>query len=128
MAGGARRGAGRKFGSKTKKTIETKLLRDRLKEKVAEKWDPLIDSQIDKAIGIVIMKTEKGFPVFKDQGPDPNAFRTLIEQAIGKPIATFEEIGDLKTKELEIISKFLIQFANEKYDIPTRNLQDKTDS
>jgi hypothetical protein len=50
--GGKRPGAGRPKGSKEKGTIEKELLRERLRLKVAEKLDPMIEAQIANAMGI----------------------------------------------------------------------------
>lgn len=44
-------GAGRPKGSKNAATIEKDLLRERLRRRVAKKWDALIDAQIANALG-----------------------------------------------------------------------------
>lgn len=101
MLGGARPNSGPKKGSKHKKTIEQELLRERLMRKVGEKWDDLIEAQIDKAKGIKLEAISKdGEIYYKDPGPDTFAFKTISEQTIGKPKESIEHSGEIKVKEV----------------------------
>ena len=112
--GGVRPNSGRKKGSVEAKTIarraEKELMRERLREKVNEHFDPMVEAQISHAKGIKFLvlrekKTGKFTRIGKDKAEllvaadddslelvevwekDPNvqAFTDLLNRAIDKP-------------------------------------------
>lgn len=115
--GGSRPGAGRPEGTLQPQTIEKNLLRERLRQKVAQEFDPLIDAQVANAKGIKYLvardKQGKFSRITEDElkkildGDDPDrvaievwdkdpsvqAFTDLMNRAIDKPIEPIEHSG-----------------------------------
>lgn len=107
--GGARPNSGRKVGSKTKKTLEKLLARDRIREFVTANLDPILEAMKEKALGVTVVdkKDPTGVRVY-DLPPDPNAAKLLFEHGIGKP----QENLDLTTKGRPLATpEQIIRFA-----------------
>ena len=78
-------------------TLISQKIRERVIEKLHERIDPIIDSQINSAIGIILKKIDsKGLAHYLEEPPNTSAAKFLIEQAIGRPQEKIEHSGDTK--------------------------------
>ncbi len=78
-------------------TLITQKIRERVIVKLHERIDPIIDSQINSAIGIILKKIDsKGLSYYSEEPPNTSAAKFLIEQAIGRPQEKIEHSGDTK--------------------------------
>jgi hypothetical protein len=77
------------------KTLVTQMVRTHLVQRIAEEFDPIVDSLIQAAIGgILITRTNSsGRKTVSITKPDVSAARLLFEYAIGKPKETIEHHG-----------------------------------
>ena len=114
--GGARPGAGKPKGYKHQGTLEKEAARKLLRERVCEKLIPLIDAQIENALGIKYLvvrdkKTGKFIRVTEamakvkvgdseevievwEKDPSAHAFDGLVSQALGKAPQHIELTGE----------------------------------
>jgi hypothetical protein len=76
---------GPKKGVKYRCTVEKERIRDAIRSIVEREVREMVERQIDRAKGCAIIdkKDDTGERIY-DLPPDPAAFKTLIEQAIGK--------------------------------------------
>lgn len=98
--GGARPGAGKPKGYKHKNTIMQAEAKQKLIDMVLQKWQPLIETKIDLALGEVYVTKSKDTLVTDPQGrkvriaykkePDGNAINDLVAYVAGKPTQTLE--------------------------------------
>ncbi|MEK7576164.1 MAG: hypothetical protein AAB482_00550 [Patescibacteria group bacterium] len=103
MAGDISRTNGQKGGRpKANHTLMAEKMRELLIQKVFDEFGPLIDAQIQKAKGTTIVSEKDGTIVFKDNLPDTQAFKTLLEQAVGKPKETIEQTTQIKTLIMDL--------------------------
>ena len=85
MLGGRRPGSGRPKGSKATHTLKSEEIRKYLVERIAEQMEPLINTQLDLALGLYYEETDKdGVKRIYQQKPSKEAARYLLDQAIGK--------------------------------------------
>lgn len=102
-AGGKRPGAGRKKGSKSKKTIEQQLALGIMRERVLKKWDALIEAKMEMALGVFTIKYIPGKDGKKQRAkvyqklPDSGSLEYLFSMVVGKP----KENVDLKIKGIQ---------------------------
>jgi len=89
---------GRKGGRPVaSKTIITQMMRERIAEKLYARINPLIDAQLNSAIGIMLKKVDsKGMPYYSEESPNTNAAKFLVEQALGRPKESIEHSGGVK--------------------------------
>ena len=109
--GGARTGAGRPKGRETLDKLE---MRSYIRKKLVEEHGPLIESQLEKAKGVLAVEwTEKlGENVYKTL-PDPGAFKILMDHGFGKPLAAVEITGK-DGSPLIPLDELLIRVTNAK--------------
>lgn len=87
--GGKRAGAGRKFGSYEKKTIEEKEALNHLRERILKEYDPIIDSMMAAAKGYYYQKGgvapvgEPANPIYTTH-PNHQVAKQLLEFVVGK--------------------------------------------
>jgi len=93
--GGARKGAGRPVLTKT---LITQRLKDLLAKRVEARFGPMIDAQLDSAIGIMLQKSDRktGNLYYQDEAPSTNAAKFLTEQLLGRPKESIEHSGEVK--------------------------------
>ena len=93
--GGARPGAGFPKGQKARKTIEKELFRQRFMEKMRERWDEIIDAQIDLAKGFALIdkSDDTGNRIF-EKAPDASAGKNLMDQTMGRAIERVDVTSD----------------------------------
>lgn len=92
--GGKREGAGKPKGRKDNATIAREMMREVLREMVKENLDSMVRAQIEKSNGVLVQKVEAGVQKIYSIPPDPQAFKNLIEQSVGKPTQSIEGTGD----------------------------------
>lgn len=110
--GGARPGSGFPKGAKAKKTLEKEAFRAIFMERMREKFNDIIDAQIELACGVAIIdkKDDTGERIF-DRPPSAEAGKYLTEQAMGKALQSVDvttggkEIGVLSAEDRERIDK-----------------------
>ena len=111
--GGRQPGAGRPKGSKNKDTLEKELVRERVRLKVSEYVDPLVEAQVAQALGIKYLVTRDAktgkFTRVSGRGlsrrnqdrevievwekdPSTQAFTDLMNRAIDKPKEQAQEV------------------------------------
>ena len=79
------------------KTLITQKIRERIVEKLYERIDPLIDAQLNSAIGVILKKTDnKGLHHYLEEAPSTSAARFLVEQVLGRPKESIEHSGGAK--------------------------------
>lgn len=79
------------------KTLITQKIRERIIEKLYERIDPLIDSQLNSAIGIILKKVDgKGLAHYLEEAPSTSAAKFLMEQVLGRPKESIEHSGGMK--------------------------------
>lgn len=96
--GGNREGAGRPAGSKSKKTIEQEQALEFLRQRIRDDWEGLIDSKIELAKGVYVMKDIKRgadgkiieAKVYKTK-PDSQSLEYLLSVVVGKPTEKIEQ-------------------------------------
>jgi len=82
---------GRPKGSKNKKTIEQELALEQLREKVREKWGPLLEAKMDLALGLKVVKQtwsngkKVGEEYVYKEKPDSGSIEYLQAMVVGKP-------------------------------------------
>ena len=86
--GGLRPNAGRK---KANHTIQAEKAREFVIRKVTENLTPLMESQLDAAVGHKYLDPREGKVYTKS--PDINAGKYLLDQTIGKAKETIEHQG-----------------------------------
>ena len=124
---GNKEGAKSKKG-KHKKTIEKEMALQVMKEKILEKWGPLIEKKIELAEGIFVMKPVKvggeivDVKVYKEK-PDSQSLEYLFSMVVGKPK---EEIG-INIKPIPILPYGLYRNNGDKKDSETHK-EDTGDS
>lgn len=104
--GGKRKGAGRKTGYRAPHTIETTKMREYFVKRVAEEFEPLMNTQLELAKGIheaVLDKDGKVVNAYKKM-PDPTTLKYLMDQSIGRAketidVTTNEKPADPVTQE-----------------------------
>lgn len=97
--GGPRPGAGRPKGSKGGNTIAAEKLREFIIQKVREHVEPLMQAQLDLALGHKkLVKTKAGKELAYTISPDRNSIQYLLNQAIGKPRETVGVYSDVQLK------------------------------
>ena len=95
--GGKRPGAGRKQGSKGKKTIEQEMALSILREEIRKHWKDLINKKLELAKGIwVERRIGKNLVAVSKKEPDSSSLEYLFSMVVGKP----KEILELNTGEL----------------------------
>lgn len=84
------------------KTLITQMIRERMVQKIVEKLDPILDAQIQAAIGsLKLTRTDfQGRQSISELAPDTNAARLLFEHTIGKPKETIQHQGGIGIVEL----------------------------
>lgn len=120
---------GRKTGYRMPATIDKALVREALFMIVAEHLNEMVAAQIDAAKGFALIdkSDENGLRTY-EVAPNPMAFKTLIEQVLGKPPQPLEHSGkdgaplipvvndDLRIKyEAELRHRLLTQSTQEPY-------------
>ena len=116
-------GSGKKKGHKAPQTIEKEAARERIRQRVFEALDPLLDAQISNAQGLKYLvtrnvKTGKFEKVTKermeglleageaeqletievwDKDPNVYAFADLMNRSAGKPVEAVEVDAKVKT-------------------------------
>lgn len=116
--GGARPNSGPKKGTKQYRTLEKEAFRKIFMEKMREKFEDVIDAQIELACGIAIIdkKDDTGERIF-DRPPSAEAGKYLTEQTMGKALQNIDvtskgnEIGALSHEDRARIDKL---FSNGK--------------
>jgi len=77
-------------------TLITTKIREKMAKKLEERFGPIIDAQLDAALGIQTeaydKKTNKLY--YKDPGPNVVAFKTILDQVIGRAKESLEITGD----------------------------------
>lgn len=83
---------GRPKGTVAKSTLLAMKMREMLTEELHKRFKPIVNAQLDAAMGIETEAFDRksGRLYYKDLGPNPMAFRTIMEQAIGKPKESIE--------------------------------------
>jgi len=118
--GGKRPGAGRKIGSKSKKTIEQEKALEILREEIRKQWIPLLETKIQLAQGIYV---EKKIPMGKNKmkviiykkQPDSDSLEWLLEMVVGKPTQPIEHgVGEKSLLELEKIFRQIAEMPKKK--------------
>ncbi len=124
--GGKRPGGGRRKGSKAAKTLEKEEARRLLREKVTAQLGPLVDAQIENALGIkyLVVRERKGGKFLRvteamaqtklgkgeeiievwEKDPSIHAFTDLMNRALDKPKEQVLELnvhGDLVARLIE---------------------------
>lgn len=106
-AGGKRKGAGRKKGSKGTHTLEAAKLREMYLNKVSERFAPIVQAQIDLAEGVLLAEpgtivtdpiSGKVYSarVYREK-PDSKSLTYILDQSVGKPKETIEHQGEIKS-------------------------------
>lgn len=122
--GGARPGAGRPRGSKSARTIKRQLEEDMLRQKLKERLEPIVDSQLLNAEGIkyLVVRERKGGKFVRvheamakgakkgklganeeiievwEKDPSVHAFKEILDRAYGKakePEQKHEHSGEI---------------------------------
>lgn len=79
------------------KTLITQKIKERIIEKLYERIDLLIDSQLNSAIGIILKKVDsKGLVHYLEEAPSTSAAKFLMEQVLGRPKESIEHSGGAK--------------------------------
>lgn len=92
--GGARKGAGRKVANHT-------LLASQMKQMMVEtlhrRFKPMLEAQIDSAIGVTTEKFNRktGELYYQEETPNTAAAKFLTEHVIGRPKETIEHSGQI---------------------------------
>ncbi len=98
--GGKRPGAGRKPGSKSKKTLEKEVAAKLLNELVIQKIKPLVEAKLAVALGIkksVPVKNKKGKTEYHEvysENPNSAAIEDLFNRVLGKPKDGLDNLGE----------------------------------
>lgn len=81
--------------SKSLKRLVTERLREKMVKKVEERFDQMIDAQLDSAIGVTTESYDKksGDLIYNDVAPNHNAAKLLLEYVIEKPSQKIEHQG-----------------------------------
>lgn len=79
-------------------TLITQKMRELMAQRVEARFGPIIDAQIDAAIGIVSEKFDRktGELYYVEEGPSTNAAKFITEQVLGRPKETVEHSGEVK--------------------------------
>lgn len=94
VKGGKRPGAGRKQGSKSKKTIEQEKALEVLREEIRKNWGELLQSKLELAKGIwVERRIGKNRAFVYREKPDSQSLEYLFSMVVGKPKETLELEG-----------------------------------
>ena len=93
--GGARKGAGRPVLSHT---LITQQMRKVLVETLEKRFKPMIDAQLDSAIGVTTEKFDRksGQLYYVEESPNTGAAKFLTEQLLGRPKESIEHSGEVK--------------------------------
>jgi len=93
--GGARKGAGR---HKLSKTLITTKMREMLAETLEKRFKPMIEAQLDSAIGVTSEKFDRksGLLYYVEESPNVSAAKFLTEQVLGRAKETVEHSGEIK--------------------------------
>lgn len=120
-SGGARPNSGPQKGAIYTKTLEKRLIQERIKEFVSENLDEILFAMKDKAMGChLIDKSDSDGERIYDLPPDPAAAKLLIEHAAGKPAQAIdvtskgEKIQPSNTADFEG-AKLIVKEFEEKY-------------
>ena len=84
-SGGARLNAGAKKGLPFAKTLKKRMIRERIQKFVEDNLDPLLQAQLERALGcpIIDKKDDTGERIY-DLPPSADSAKLLIEHAAGK--------------------------------------------
>ena len=87
MAGNTSRENGKKGGRPiSSKTLVAQKIKERMAQKLYERMDPIIDAMLDKAEGgLLEVSADNGKTYQKGHLPDSVAFKTILEQVVGRP-------------------------------------------
>jgi hypothetical protein len=98
----SKKSVGRPRGSISKKTKIAIKLREQLAQAFYERFDPIIQAQLDVAQGIKLeVQSKDGEIYYKDPGPNTFAFKTILEQIIGRPLESIK-LSDNDEKPLAL--------------------------
>jgi len=92
--GGARKGAGRKVANHTLLTSQMKQM---MVETLHKRFQPLLEAQIDAAIGVTTEKFDrkKGDYYYQEEGPNVAAAKFITEHVMGRPKESIEHSGQI---------------------------------
>lgn len=110
--GGARPGAGKPKGHKSKNTLAAEQARARLIQNIHDHMDEVFEAWLTSALGFKIEKTDKnGTAKIYLVPPNPNAIRDMLDRAMGKPVQPVE--GSIDTSvDLSARAKALLDKLN----------------
>lgn len=93
--GGARKGAGRKVANHT---LLAEAMRKMMIETLHERFKPMLEAQIDAAIGITTEKHDRktGELYYVEEGPSTVAAKFVTEQVLGRAKESVELSGEVK--------------------------------
>ncbi len=85
--GGYRENSGRKKGSVGETQKIAIELKAQMARKLRERFGPIMDAQLDAAIGIQTehFNRSTGALYYKEPGPNTFAFKNILEQVAGRP-------------------------------------------
>jgi len=79
------------------KTLIAQKIKERIAEKLYAKIDPLIDAQIESAIGVTLLKKDsKGLAYYLQEAPSTPAAKMLLDHVIGKAQESVTHTGEIK--------------------------------
>jgi len=87
---------GRPVGSVAKSTLYAIKFKEKIAELAYTRANEMIQAQIDAAIGVTAEKYDRktGDLYYVEEGPNPTAFKGIIEHVIGRPKETVAlEVG-----------------------------------
>lgn len=112
--GGARKGAGRPKGVLNPSTIEKNILRERLRAKVAEKWDAMIEAQVDSSIGL---------RHFMLRDPKTGQFKRLTDADEIVAALNTEDTANFWVYTKDPANQAFVDLANRTIDKPTEHVE-----
>jgi len=93
--GGSRKGAGRKVATHT---VLAEQMRKMMIETLHKRFQPVLEAQIDAAIGITSEKFDRktGELYYVEEGPSTVAAKFVTEQVLGRAKESVEHSGEIK--------------------------------
>lgn len=85
------------------KTLIAQKIKERIAEKLYKRLDPIIDAMLDKAEGGLLEVSADGGKTYqKGHLPDSLAFKTILEQVVGRPETPINLQGEDIVLKLDI--------------------------
>ena len=94
---------GRPLGTLNPETIKRNEMRQKMLDRIEQEFQPLMDSAIDLAKGIVVYvpaKDGKKSKVYEKE-PNPDILKYLLDQSAGKALTSVEMSGGLSIDNLQ---------------------------